>query len=169
MGFAGITERALCRAGEVKVLHPLTFRPWAGGRFFGLPGRRRCFGAHRALAHFQVTIAEANGHGAIQPDFDPHLRSAQAGTNIRASDPVDPAVELNRVAIAHFPGFDIAQRSCQRMALVERTVRIGSRGRHHRQSLVPPRDELGFQIGIGLRQSLGFRHPQPFTRRSCAV
>src|ERR1022692_14931 len=100
-GFCWDREKSgLVGIGEVEVFHPLTFRTWGGGVFFGFLGRRHCFGAHRTLAHSQVAIAEANCHGSIQPDFDPHLSSAQAGTNIRAGDPVDLVVELDRVPIA---------------------------------------------------------------------
>src|SRR5882724_2765434 len=132
-------KSSLVGIGEVKVLHPLTFRSRAGDVLFGLPGWCRYFGAHRTFAHFHVTIAETHGHRPIQPDLDPHLRSAQTGSNIGAGNPVDSVVELDRIASAHFSAFYIAQRSRQRMILGERAMCIRSGGWHHSQSLVPPR------------------------------
>src|SRR5215207_4679903 len=110
-------KRCLVWMGEVEAFHPLTFWAWSGGALFEFLGSRHSFGAHQTLAHSQVAIAKAHRHGSVQPDFDPHLSSAQAGANIRTSDPIDLVVELNGVAVAHFPVFHIAQRSRQRMSL----------------------------------------------------
>jgi hypothetical protein len=55
------------------------------------------------------------------------------------------------------------------MLFSQRPMRIVGQRRYYGKGLIPPRQKLVFQIRIGLRQSLGSDHPQPFTSRSCAV
>jgi len=59
-------------------------------------------------------------------------------------------------------GFDIAQRRRQRMILGEGAMGIVRTGRRPRQLFVPPREELHFQIRIGLFQRLDSGQPQTF-------
>lgn len=158
----GTTDNAVFfRAGEVKVLHPLALLA-RRGRFSRRLARSFAGLAAMTFGNRRVMVAEAHRQRIVETHFDPYLRSAQSGPHIRTRDPVDLVVELDGVVVGHLPGLHIAQRSRQRMRCGKRPVRIVCAGGSDRQLLVPPWKEGLFQVGIGLFQSSGFEHSQPF-------
>src|SRR5207244_8483102 len=114
------------------------------------------------LAHRQVGLAETHRHGAIEPNLDSHVGSTQARTNAVACDLPSLTIHLNRIAVADLSGLHIAQRSSQRVFLAQRPVRIVAAGWDHGHRVVPPHDELRFQVSVGLLQGLCSGYTQAF-------
>src|SRR5437879_5839662 len=139
---------------------------WCGARQASAHGLRSLWGWALGdvvdIAHRQVGLAETHRHGAIEPNLDSHVGSTQARTNAVACDLPSLTIHLNRIAVADLSGLHIAQRSSQRVFLAQRPVRIVAAGWDHGHRVVPPHDELRFQVSVGLLQGLCSGYTQAF-------
>src|SRR5258708_35808236 len=102
-------------------------------------------------APWKSAYASLNRPPSVQALLYTRARAAQAADDRGALDLVQLSFEAQGVIVAYLPGLHMAQRRRQRMALVQRPMRIVGVARLHGHLSLPPHQIMLLEILVGLR------------------